>query len=148
MCSTIWIVHKINVHLNSMNKHLLYCESTAYLTSPVMPNIFHNVFFAAFFPFSLFISLSLFLYLFRYLPKTNSLLLRGQIIFGWTLTFIYFFWCPPFGYLYFLFHWICNILHRLHPSSIRQVSNPQPLGLGYTVLTIRPGFSPWTLTFK
>ena len=32
--------------------------------------------------------------------------------------FKYFFWCAPFGYLYFLFHWICNVIASIayiHP---------------------------------
>ncbi len=60
--------------------------------------------------------------------------------------FKYFFWCAPFGYLYFWFFFFkCNSLrYRLHPSGIRcWGSNPRPLGHEPSALTTRPGFSPF-----
>jgi hypothetical protein len=53
-----------------------------------------------------------------------------------------FFWCAPFGYLYFSFSNVIE-LASLTPSSIRRRgSNPQPLSCESSPLTTRPQLSP------
>ena len=43
------------------------------------------------------------------------------------------------AFILFLFHFMCNSYHRLHPSSIWWDSNPLALGREPSVLTTKPG---------